>query len=605
MSHTMNHIRKNPSEKVADVIIYAVLLLLFLVILLPFYNMLLISFAKYEDIVQSRIYLYPKSLDFSNYTRAFRYDYFPNAFMNSVLVTIVGTALGLLMQSTAAYCLSRPHMPFRRTFFYMIINAFTSDFGGVDPIRKHIEDNFKIEFEPINVTWGDSEEKYTTWAVSGQLPDIIGAAAYVGIARYYQWIEDEVVRPLPDNLDAFPLTKERLAYPEVSAYQVDGKNWFYPRFTYEDVANWAMDRGMMIRKDWLEKLNLKMPETEQDYIDTMEAFAKQDPDGNGQDDTVGYLPAGTWLLTSQAWVGYGFTDERWIQTDEGEARLAVAEPSTLPLMSFLRKMYRAGGIDPDFASIKNEDAVEKFALGRVGLFGRQVSPKHLQNVYNKWAQLQPDVDFFDAIAIVPGPKVKDDYTRFAERIYWSESYFSSNVDDEKMERLLQLYEWLVSKEGSYMMAYGIEGEHYKLNGDDVEILLDKDPETGNYLPLTQFAPFAAFSLLATWTGDNLQYQDPTVEPRILEMAVKERDMRKAEWKDPQVNWDLQGINVPEKEQMASIKFGESWSKFIMDETDTSDEDLYKAMVDNWNANGYQAAVEAITKVAKEKGFIND
>ncbi|MDI9498431.1 MAG: carbohydrate ABC transporter permease [Bacillota bacterium] len=121
-------IQRSWGEKLADIIIYTVLILLLVAILLPFYNMLLISFAKYEDIVQTKLYLYPKSLDFSNYRRAFEAENFANSFGLSVFVTITGTALGLLMQSTAAYCLSRPHMPFRRFFFYLIL--FTMFFGA-------------------------------------------------------------------------------------------------------------------------------------------------------------------------------------------------------------------------------------------------------------------------------------------------------------------------------------------------------------------------------------------------------------------------------------------------------------------------------------------
>ena len=46
-------------------------------------------------------------------------------------------------------------------------------------------------------------------------------------------------------------------------------------------------QGIVIRKDWLDNLGLKMPETVEDLYDIAKAFTEQDPDQNGKDDTIG------------------------------------------------------------------------------------------------------------------------------------------------------------------------------------------------------------------------------------------------------------------------------------------------------------------------------
>ena len=76
----------------------------------------------------------------------------------------------------------------------------------------------------------------------------------------------------------------------------------------------------------------------------------------------------------------------------------------------------------------------------------------------------------------------------------------------------------------------------------------------------------------------------------------------ANWKNPQVNWKVQAIDVPEKQEMASVLFLDDWVKFIMDDSGKSDQELYDAMKQNWDANGYAAAVEAVTAKAKELGI---
>ena len=74
--------------------------------------------------------------------------------------------------------------------------------------------------------------------------------------------------------------------------------------------------------------------------------------------------------------------------------------------------------------------------------------------------------------------------------------------------------------------------------------------------------------------------------------------------DPNINWAVQAINVPEKQEMAGITFGDDWVRFIMDSSNKTSEELYEDMMSNWNANGLQAAAEAITAKAQEDGLID-
>jgi len=475
--------------------------------------------------------------------------------------------------------------------------------GDMDEIAKMVADKFKVKLTPVNVGWGDADEKYNTWAASDQLPDVIGAIAHVGQARYFQWIEDGVVRALPADVSKYPEAAKLLQLPEVTAYQVEGKNWFLPRATYGDPAWWAMDRGLIVRKDWMEKLGIAEPVTEEDWISMTTAFAKKDPDGNGKDDTAGFTPQAAWILTSQGWPGFGYTDTRWMKGEDGNYIQPISGEKTFTMMKFFRKMYQAGGLDPDFATLENNQALEKFAAGKTGVLGRQTSPKHLKAVMDAWVKVQPDKDFADSVMLMSGPKVEDNYTRFSEMSYWSESYFNVKVDDAKMDRILQLYDWLYSKEGMYAMMYGIEGKDWKMENNAITLLTPVDEKTGLHTATSVLYPFtSAMGYLAAWTGDLVQYEDPSIPDTIRNMAVKERDMRVSTWKDPQINWSVQAINVPEKQEMAAVKFGDDWVKFIMESKDKNEDELYKAMKASWDANGYAAAVEAVTREAVAKGY---
>jgi len=123
-----NLIQKSAGDKIADVLIYTFLIALTIVIIFPFYNMLLVSVSRYEDIISSPFLIIPKSIDFQNYRMALKYPNFVNSTGISLFVTIVGTSLNLLITLLGAYVLSRRNLPFRKFFFYIII--FTMFFGA-------------------------------------------------------------------------------------------------------------------------------------------------------------------------------------------------------------------------------------------------------------------------------------------------------------------------------------------------------------------------------------------------------------------------------------------------------------------------------------------
>lgn len=124
--------RRSAGGRVADLLIHGVLLLLLALTILPFYYMAVLSFARFEDVAGGAFYLIPKHIDFSSYALIFEDDTIPRAFLVSTVVTIVGTAVSMLVTTSAAYALSKKGLPGRSAIFtYIIITMFFS--GGLIP----------------------------------------------------------------------------------------------------------------------------------------------------------------------------------------------------------------------------------------------------------------------------------------------------------------------------------------------------------------------------------------------------------------------------------------------------------------------------------------
>ena len=112
----------------ADVIIYAVLAMLALIMVFPFYNVLLISLAPYQKVAGGQLYLFPQGWDFQNYQIIFSDGKLKNAFGISGFNTAFGTVLAMLVTTCAGYAFSKKTMP-GRTWLLMLF-VITMYFGG-------------------------------------------------------------------------------------------------------------------------------------------------------------------------------------------------------------------------------------------------------------------------------------------------------------------------------------------------------------------------------------------------------------------------------------------------------------------------------------------
>ncbi|MCG8452767.1 MAG: carbohydrate ABC transporter permease [Spirochaetales bacterium] len=106
--------------------------ILALVIVLPFYNVIIRSFATPKAVNSQLFYLIPTSFDLSTYRYVFEKTDIARGLMNSTLVVLVGTSLNMFVTTTGAYALSRKKYPGKSLFMILIVITMLFD-GGIIP----------------------------------------------------------------------------------------------------------------------------------------------------------------------------------------------------------------------------------------------------------------------------------------------------------------------------------------------------------------------------------------------------------------------------------------------------------------------------------------
>ncbi|CAM3419821.1 extracellular solute-binding protein [Marinicrinis lubricantis] len=230
-------------------------------------------------------------------------------------------------------------------------------------------DEYGIQIENLWVT--DSSqywEKLNLTIASGDLPDIF----QVRPAQLKELADAGMLADLTDVYEthATPLMKEKLNEDGGNGLQsatIDGKLMGLPYVTA------AIDSAPMIwiRKDWLNNLGLSEPKSLSDIIEIARAFKEDDPDQNGQDDTLGLGVTQNIFGAAGGLMGffngYHAYTNIWIEDPASDGLVnGLIQPEMKEALSQLQQMYKEGIIDPEFSA--KSGIGDDVIAGKLGMF---------------------------------------------------------------------------------------------------------------------------------------------------------------------------------------------------------------------------------------------
>lgn len=204
------------------------------------------------------------------------------------------------------------------------------------------------------------DEKLDVIMSSGNLPDMLHAYEPVWFDNY---VKQGALLPLDDLIDQYgPHLKAKIP-PEVwDRVKYGGKIYAVP--SLNEVTGIEL---MYARKDWLDRLGLDPPETLDEYYEVIRAFAQDDPDGNGLQDTVGLTFTANLGRSSPFFGAFGTQLDTWFERD-GKLVYGNILPETKEALGFLARLYQEGLLEREFPLNLQTNLSEKIEYGKVGLF---------------------------------------------------------------------------------------------------------------------------------------------------------------------------------------------------------------------------------------------
>lgn len=121
-------IRDTGSDRVFNLVNYAILALFLLVILYPLVFIVSSSISDPAAVTSGQVWLWPVDPTLIAYSRILREPALINGFLNSLFYTVAGTAINVVLTILASYPLSRKDLPGRGVILFLFF--FTTLFNG-------------------------------------------------------------------------------------------------------------------------------------------------------------------------------------------------------------------------------------------------------------------------------------------------------------------------------------------------------------------------------------------------------------------------------------------------------------------------------------------
>ncbi|RKN86350.1 extracellular solute-binding protein [Paenibacillus ginsengarvi] len=228
----------------------------------------------------------------------------------------------------------------------------------IESIRKHTNLDIRFTIPPSE----GFDTKLNVIMASDDIPDLISTSNTNWFVHY---VNRQALMPLDELIDRHaPGLRKRFPQEAWDQVTVDGRIYAIPSLN-EAPGGYLM----YARKDWLDRLGLQPPTTLDEYYAVMKAFAEQDPDGNGKDDTAGISIRENMGGASPLFGAFG-TQVSILAWHERDGRLVngTVLPETKEALAFMAKLYKEKLLDQQFMLNKTAVFNEKIANGKIGLY---------------------------------------------------------------------------------------------------------------------------------------------------------------------------------------------------------------------------------------------
>jgi putative aldouronate transport system substrate-binding protein len=348
------------------------------------------------------------------------------------------------------------------TITYWVANQFAgvvTSYGEVKAVQ-YMEQQTGIHVEYTHPTAGQEAQAYSLMLSSGNLPDVIQEREEYPLGTYYpgggdKAITDGVYLDLTDLIKQYaPHYQAWLVKPETSELLITdtGKHWAMYHVTESAEPPWT---GYVVRKDWLDELNLPIPVTLDDWHTVLKAFKEK------KNCEFPLLVQNTGVplynhIISAFDVGGGFYQVN------GKVFYGPAQPGYKDYLTLMNQWYSEGIMDKDFMgrtdpSYATMAPANLATTGKAGMFPTVWGLSSTGYINQGMVTDNPN---FYLQAVSSPKKTPDQQIHFNYPAYAVREGTAITKSCKDPETVVKWMDFMYTEKGMLINNYGIEGDTY-------------------------------------------------------------------------------------------------------------------------------------------------
>lgn len=239
--------------------------------------------------------------------------------------------------------------------------------------------------------------------------------------------------------------------------------------------------SVYVRQDWADQIGFTLNDTMKwsEIIDLARQFKEKDPGKVGDNFyPIVIRSSNNYVVQNNStYCGVGGTP--FYLGDDGNYQWGGASEDTLTGLKLYSEMYKEGLLHPEFYTLQEpDDKAALYVTGKAGIVVAEGMAAVMEDMSNQM-KTNLNLDFSDTVRSITMLGEDGNYHGSVVTNYWCANAFSPNIEDKKLERLLDMMDYSCTQEGQEIIRLGLEGVDWEKSDSGEYVSLLKEGELLN------------------------------------------------------------------------------------------------------------------------------
>jgi len=311
----------------------------------------------------------------------------------------------------------------------------------------------------------------TRMASGSNLPDIVNISALdnttvLNLAKQGVLLDLNPLIEKYSNGNIKKMYDQEIPYARKTTTSPDGNMYWFSNLhnkTYKGTQPAPVSLTMLLRKDWLEKLNLQVPANAEEYLQTLKTMREKDANGNGQQDEVLVYDPGSFSGAIAQWFGLG-TDISAVDVENKKVVSPWYQDGIKDYFRYLQRLAKEGVLDTSLIGATGEQRQQKMTENKVASLTDYNLETYQEPTIKGGGEFLPLMPLPAAEGITPAAQLEPPF------LVWQK--YAITKDCKNVEAAIKFFDTIYSERYADLLYWGIEGQTYKKDENGAKVYIN-------------------------------------------------------------------------------------------------------------------------------------